>query len=347
MLVVDAHQDIAYNALCNGRDYRISALRQRLLERAGTTSHRATIGLPEGLIGRLAVVIGTIFTVPHTRYPSPWGCVMYRDQREAETLAARQMDYYERLTDEDNRLRLIRTVADLDAVIASCERRLTERQQGMMIMLKGVSPIREPKQFEEWYERGVRVVAPGWQSARYAGETLTRDGHELLEVMADLGTVLDVIALPDRAYFQALERYEGPVIASSSVLQTFSGTQHGLSDAMIRDLAERDGVLGLRLANHALDGRWHPSDGKRGVPLVRVVDAIDQVCQMTGSAAHIGIGSAFDSDFGAEATPDEIDTVADLWLLGDALQARGFDAADIAAVLGGNLLRKLREGLNG
>ena len=35
MIIVDAHEDIAYNALCYGRDYRRSALETRLIGAAG------------------------------------------------------------------------------------------------------------------------------------------------------------------------------------------------------------------------------------------------------------------------------------------------------------------------
>ena len=81
------------------------------------------------------------------------------------------------------------------------------------------------------------------------------------------------------------------------------------------------------------------------MPLSRVLDVIDHVCQVTGSAAHVGLGSDFDGGFGTEAIPAELDTVADLWQLKEGLEGRGFAANDVAAILGGNMLRKLRESL--
>jgi membrane dipeptidase len=72
---------------------------------------------------------------------------------------------------------------------------------------------------------------------------------------------------------------------------------------------------------------------------------IDQVCQITGSADHVGIGSDFDGGFGVERAPAEIDTVADLGLIGSALKERGYSDADAEKIMSGNWLRILRQGL--
>jgi membrane dipeptidase len=116
---------------------------------------------------------------------------------------------------------------------------------------------------------------------------------------------------------------------------------------MIQQAAERDAVIGVVLANPFLRGGWSRADGKSAVTLTTVLDVIDHICQVTGSAAHVGIGSDFDGGFGAESVPHEFDTVADLWEIGAALSRRGFSDDDVNAVLHGNMLRKLRESLGG
>ncbi|MCA9904158.1 MAG: membrane dipeptidase, partial [Anaerolineae bacterium] len=67
--------------------------------------------------------------------------------------------------------------------------------------------------------------------------------------------------------------------------------------------------------------------------------------QVTGHASHVGIGSDFDGGFGVESIPEGLDTVADLWAIGDGLRARGYAENDISLILGGNMLRKLRQAL--
>jgi len=76
-----------------------------------------------------------------------------------------------------------------------------------------------------------------------------------------------------------------------------------------------------------------------------VIPAIDHVCQLTGSARHVGIGTDLDGGFGWASIPAEFDTISDLHLIGPALTARGYAADDVAAVLCGNFLRMLRQTL--
>jgi membrane dipeptidase len=356
MIVVDAHEDVAYNALAYGRDYRRSTVETRrretdpeVLQRRG----RATIGLPDSLLGRVAVVFATLFVAPaEGNEDKPWARMVYKTPKEAYEMALQQMDYYQRLADENEKVGLIMTAADLDNILATWEegKELHEHRQGIAILMEGADPILEPKQFEEWYERGVRIVGPAWQKTRYSGGTgypgpLTSLGRELLGVMADFNAILDLSHLAEQAYLEALDLYDGIIIASHSNPRHFSNTERHLSDVMIRRLAERDGVMGIVLYNRFLSNTWKSGDPKRDVPLTVVIDAIDYVCQLTGSAAHAGIGSDFDGGFGLESIPDELDSTSDLLKIGAALGERGYSEADITAIMGGNMLRKLRQGL--
>jgi membrane dipeptidase len=218
--------------------------------------------------------------------------------------------------------------------------------------MEGADPILEPKQFEEWYERGVRIVGTSWQATRYAGGTgepggLTDLGRELLEIMADFNAILDLSHMAEQACMESLDRYEGIVIASHSNPRHFCNTDRHLTDEAIRRLAERDGVMGIVLYNRFLTNDWKKGDPRSKVPLATVIAAIDYVCQLTGSASHVGIGTDFDGGFGVESIPEGLDTVGDLLEIGKALRAKGYAEADIEAVLGANMLRKLRQALVG
>jgi membrane dipeptidase len=203
-------------------------------------------------------------------------------------------------------------------------------------------------------ERGVRIVGLAWASTRYAGGTgepgpLTSEGRRLLDVMANLGLILDLSHASDESFLQALDRYEGTVIVSHAnpraLLRDFRRPERLLSDDMIRRLAEVGGVIGVIPGNGFLKTSWTAAQGKAGVPLAALLDVIDHICQVTGSSAHVGLGSDFDGGFGVERTPAEIDTVADLQKLDAALKARGYTEGDVTAILGGNWLEVLRRGL--
>lgn len=355
LILVDAHQDIAYNYVCFGRDYRQHALYKRRTEAdypLSATWPRATLGLPDALLGRVAIAFATLFVVPDRRnfmrvnYPQP----SYKTARQAYKLALDQLDYYHALADHDDRVRLVRTQAELDAVLATWApgTEFADHKQGLVLLMEGADPILEPKQFEEWYERGVRVVGPAWSATRYSGGTgapggLTALGEGLLEHLAHFNAILDLSHMAETAAFTALDRYEGVVIASHSNPRKFNDSDRQLSDLMIRRIAEHDGVIGIVLYNPYLSDRW--SAGDPPVSMGTVTGAIDYICQLTGSAAHVGIGSDFDGGFGAGSVPAGMDTIMDLGKIGGALAERGYSPADIEAIMGGNMLRSLRRAL--
>ena len=197
MCIVDAHEDIAWNVFALGRDVRRSAFETRRLEEDGDTPQRGglcMVGLPEWLSGGVAIVLGTIFVVPARRgLADPH---VYTTAEEAHALAQAQLDFYHRLAGECDQITLIGNRADLDGVLASWERE--NPRVGIVLLMEGADPIREPSEAEAWFERGVRLVSLSWQAgSRYAGGNavpgpLTGAGRELLAAMADLGLVLDV-----------------------------------------------------------------------------------------------------------------------------------------------------------
>jgi microsomal dipeptidase-like Zn-dependent dipeptidase len=123
-----------------------------------------------------------------------------------------------------------------------------------------------------------------------------------------------------------------PVIASH-VGYRFGSQQYNVDDATVRRIAARDGVIGLLLAQHQLN------DGLPGVKgmdvLFRHIDALHGV---TGSYAHIAIGTDFDGFI--KPTLEGLESAADLPRLEAALRERYPGDAD--AMLRDNALRMLR-----
>src|SRR5690606_9455364 len=122
---------------------------------------------------------------------------------------------------------------------------MAQHRQGLVLLMENADPILEPRQFEEWYERGVRIVGPAWEGTRYCGGTgqpggLTAVGRELLEVMASFNAILDLSHMAEQSFLESLDLYEGILIASHSNPRRFRNTDRHLSDTMIRRLAERD-----------------------------------------------------------------------------------------------------------
>ena len=352
-IIVDAHQDIAYNYMLYGREYRQPALKTRRLEgqRPAQTKYMGYIsnGLPDAILGRVAIVFGTLFVDPATSAFAP-PSHSYHTKEEAYQLAMQQMDYYHRLHDEDPHIRLIRYQHDLDEVLASWaeEKDIADRLLGILLSMEGADPILEPPQTEEWYERGLRAIGPAWDTTRYAGSAyhpapFTDLGRELMDVMASFNMALDLSHLSDMAALEALDEYTGVIIASHSNPRHFVSSERLISDVLIERLAERDGVIGINFFNRFIRQGWTSTDAPDSVTIPDLVAMIDYVCQLTGSARYVGIGSDIDGGFGAESMPQGIDTTTDFWKLNDVLAGMGYTSDDIRAILGGNFLRIIRQ----
>lgn len=351
-LIIDAHLDLAYNALEVRRDYNESVQRTRAREAdtAGISAGPCTVGLPELIRGRVGLVFGTIFVEPASRQMNP-AHRAYHDEREANAWGMAQLDFYWRWQEQQPRVRVVTDRATLASVVERWRHPAPGSPfvVGIVPLMEGADPVLEPKELERWYERGVRIVGPAWDTTRYAGGTwaggrLSNLGRELLAVMAELGIVLDVSHLSHESLFEALDVFEGAhVIASHSNPHRFVPTARHLPDAAIERIAERNGVIGIVPYNRFLRKDW--SGRKSDVTLDDVVRMIDHVCQVTGSARHVGIGSDFDGGVGLNDIPRELDSVRDHHKIGDELLSRGFASADVDLVMAGNWLRMIEAAL--
>lgn len=356
LLLVDAHQDLAWNILSYGRDYTRSVAETRRLEiendslalkRQGHT----LLGWPEYQQGRVALVFGTLFVTPE-RLRFSYETLFYQDPQSAYRLYRQQLDVYYELSERHaDKFTLVRTRPELEAVLNHWQNPAHETHPvGIVPLMEGAEAIRTPADLEEWWENGLRIIGLAWAGNRYCGGTrepgpLTDEGRALLKAMADFGFLLDISHMDERAARQAIDLYPQGVIAShanaAALIPEYSGNRH-LSDEVIRALIEREAVIGLVPTCRFLDYRWQRGDQREQVPLARLADHIDHICQLAGSAQHVGFGSDFDGGFGVESVPAEIDSIADLQKIVPILQERGYSEEDIALILGGNWIRILR-----
>jgi membrane dipeptidase len=220
--------------------------------------------------------------------------------------------------------------------------------------MEGAEGVRAPAELDEWWDLGVRLIGPAWAGNRFCGGTrepgpLTKRGFALLEAMVGprdgRAFGLDLSHMDEAAVRQALDSYPGPVFASHAnayALLKGVASNRFLSDAVIRDLTAREGVIGIVPYAGFLVPGWQRGDRRELITLAQMVAQIDHICQLAGDAAHVGLGSDFDGGLGWEQVPHELDTIADLQLLAPLLSERGYQPADVAAILGENWLRLLR-----
>ncbi len=347
MFIVDSHLDLAYNAIVKGRDPRLGVAKIRAAE-GPTARNFATVGLPEMRRAGVGLIFGTVFVSPATALfdPDPPEFA-YDTPDKAHKLGMEQVDYYRRLVDEEEDLRLVTNTAELDEVVKSHEEG-NDPLLGIVILMEGADYIRKPEEAALWYERGVRLIGPAWDDTRYCAgawrdskQGLTKDGYALLEVMAGLGMILDLTHMSEVGTFQALDAYPGAIVATHANARAIVPRERQLNDRQIRLIGERDGIVGAVLANFFLKADYERGH-KESVPVAQLVAHIDHVCQVIGDARHAGIGSDLDGGFGMRDIPDPMDSIADLPLIAAGLREKGYTDEDTAGIMGGNWVNLLR-----
>lgn len=348
-MIVDAHLDMAFNDVQHGRDLTQSLETVRQKEKGKCPNGIATVTLPELQKGNVGIIFGTIFVMPSaSAIPINGANVLYHNPAEAHQQGMTQLDYYHRLADEHDNVRLVTDQASLNEVRASFSAE-DKHLLGIVPLMEGADPIREPEEVELWYERGLRIIGLAWDDTRYASGAwrgsrhgLTSDGRQLLEIMADFGFILDITHMSEKASLEALDSYPGPTAASHCNARALVPTERQLSDQQIRLIAERNGVIGIVLNNSFLKQGHRRGERKELVDLSHVAAHIDHICQLLGSAAHVGIGSDLDGGFGAADIPAEIDSIADLAKIGLKLREHGYGETDVENILGGNWVNLLQ-----
>lgn len=365
MLIVDAHEDFAWSSLTFSRDYTLAtqqirekAEQEGALEGAGD----CMFGWPDYQRGQIALIFASLFASPARCVTEPWDTLYYSDQKQAARLYRRQLEFYWRLAEEHaDKFRIIRNKHDFEELLTRWEipvllnpetgEWLRTNPVGLIILMESADAIQHPDECEKWWADGVRIIGPAWAGTPFCGGTkepgpLTKRGFDLLEKMGELGFGLDLSHMDEPAALQALELYPAQILAShGNVARLLPGVESNrfFSDRLIHGILERDGVIGVVGYNPFLRAGWVRGDARSLVPIDRMVDHIDAICQMAGDASHAGIGSDFDGDLGALTVPDGIDTIADLQKIASLLLERGYTDEDCRQIMGGNWLRISRQ----
>jgi membrane dipeptidase len=359
-IIVDAHEDIAYNMLKYGRDYLRAVEETRRLEvgsAAVLDNEDALLGWPDYQRGQVAIIFSTLYATPVRWHKGENNLQVYKTYDEAYQLYHEQLMIYHRMTDSSSdKFRLIASSRDLDLILDHWKNPSLESGHpvGMVVLMEGAEGIRSLSELEEWYELGVRLIGPAWVGTRYCGGwrepgPLTDDGRKLLSAMADYNFILDLSHMDEQSTIEALDIYRGPIVGTHGnclALMPNSNSNRHFSDRILNGIIKRDGVVGIVPFNSYLKVGWVAGKNKREeVPLSYVADHIDHICQIAGDALHAGIGSDFEGGFGLQSVPPEIDTVADLQNLVSLLQTRGYSENDITNILGNNWITRLKRDL--
>jgi membrane dipeptidase len=178
-----------------------------------------TVSFPAMREGELALCLGTVIA----RVKEQGGGSARLDYASPEIaygVAQGQLAFY-RAVAAAGEIRMIRDLPGLDAHLDEWSRPAAgKRPIGLILAMEGADCIVSPEQTEAWWNDGLRVASlTHYGEGRYAYGTETEGGvkplgRALLKEMDRLGMILDVTHLADRAFWEVLELFSGPILAS-------------------------------------------------------------------------------------------------------------------------------------
>jgi membrane dipeptidase len=214
--------------------------------------------------------------------------------------------------------------------------------------LEGADPLEgRAERFRHFFELEVRDPILAWKDNPSGGTgfgedtPLTREGERLLGLAEELAVMIDASHGSDRAFEDVCRRTTGRFIASTSNCRSLCPNSRKLTDAMIRRLADRGGVMGINTGPHFLDPEYHkrsmtvfkaaqkpnPSEEERGRTRKEALSiprpALEWVGRHVAHAIDVGgedsVRLGGDTD-GSLRLPEAIHTMADCPALLAALQ---------------------------
>jgi membrane dipeptidase len=208
---------------------------------------------------------------------------------------------------------------------------------------------------------------------------LTDFGKQVVLEMNRLGMMVDISHVADKTFWDVMAASKAPVIASHSSARALVDAPRNMTDEMLKAMTTNGGVVQVNFFSGFVDEDYRKAnlaqskaeaaavqqyvdqmkaEGKAvnyveedrierewtakipRPPLKSLIDHIDHIAKVAG-IDHVGLGSDFDGVSGA--TPQGIDSAADLPKITQALLDRGYSPDDIKKILGGNLMRVFRE----
>ena len=260
--------------------------------------------------------------------PATWGSLRARALHQATRLTAASRR-------SKGALVLVRTAADLDAFL---ERRRTDpRAVGALLGLEGSHALAgDLGNVAVLADAGFRMMAPthffdtdiGGSAHGVTKGGLTAKGREWVRALEERKVLVDLAHASPQTIDDVLAVARRPVVVSHTGVRGTCDNRRNLGDAQLRTIAATGGVVGIGFWDTAVCG-----DDARAV-----ARAIVHAVRVAG-AEHVGLGSDFD---GAVTTPFD---ASGLPQVTQALLEAGMGEDDIARVMGGNVVRLLRQSL--
>ena len=236
-----------------------------------------------------------------------------------------------------DQLRLIRTRADLQAVLDA--RAGGQRILGAVLGSEGAHPLEgDLANLDVLHDAGFRLLGlthffdnelgGSLHGEGGTGAGLSDFGRQVVDGMIQRGMVIDLAHASPLMVQDVLAIPDARPILSHTGIHGHCGSARNLDDALVQAIAAKGGVIGI--------GFW--ADVVCGGTPAHIAESILAAIALVGED-HVSLGSDYDGSVGVPFD------AAHLSALTQALMDEGLTEAQIAKVMGGNMIRHLSETL--
>ncbi len=237
---------------------------------------------------------------------------------------------------------------------------------------------------QKYYDLGARYITlchtrnndicdSSTDSTEHGG--LSQFGKKVVAEMNRLGMMIDVSHISDASFYDVIESSKAPIIASHSCARAICDNPRNLSDDMLKNLKENNGVIQMCILSSyvkkpepnperdaafkelrekyknfnklsedeqkAARAEWYAVDEKYPQKLANVSDVVDHIDHIVEVAGidHVGIGTDFDGGGGVDGCYD----VSEMGNITLELVKRGYSKKQIEKIWGGNIMRVMRD----
>lgn len=219
-----------------------------------------------------------------------------------------------------------------------------EGRLAVILSMEGAEGLEEDLSVLRMLHRlGLRMVGIAWSRRNRAADGVTEEGLdegltpygvELVRELNRLGIIIDVSHLAPKGVAQVLKLSNHPVVASHSNAYALCPHYRNLTDAQIKAIAEKGGVIGVNFVPRFLSPRPEKAS------IDDVLDHIEYLVRV-GGINCVGLGSDFDGF--TDPPPRGLEDATCFPRIADGLLKRGYSEDQVEKIMGGNFLRVFEE----